>query len=105
MDAIYIICIVVLLFVVFFLARKLYKFSLIILNVESAIEESLDLLNERYAKIVSIAEKPIFFDSVEIREVISEIQASHEAILAIANRLTYDSGLKSELKEENTEEK
>lgn len=102
-EQIYITCICILLAFVFFLSYKLYQFSLLILGVESAIEDSLDILNERYAKINEIAEKPIFFDSVEVRQVIAEIKASHDAILLIANRLTYDIGLKSELKKENQE--
>jgi hypothetical protein len=102
-DQIYILCICILLAFIFFLLYKLYSFSLIILQVESAIEESLDVLNERYSKINKIAEKPIFFDSVEVRQVISEIKASHDAILTIANKLTYDIGLGSELKKEDKE--
>tara|TARA_B100000287_G_C20492518_1_gene725722 strand:- start:91 stop:399 length:309 start_codon:yes stop_codon:yes gene_type:complete len=101
MEAIYITCIVVLLCVVFFLVHKLYKFSLIILSIEDALEDSLDILNEKYSKINEIAQKPVFFDSVEVREVISEIKASHEAILIIANKLTYGVGLESEFKEED----
>tara|TARA_B100001113_G_C20527554_1_gene370173 strand:- start:125 stop:337 length:213 start_codon:yes stop_codon:yes gene_type:complete len=69
--------------------------------MESALEESLDILNEKYYKINEIAQLPVFFDSVEIRQVISEIKASHDAILLVANKLTYESGLKSEPKEEN----
>ena len=74
---------------------------MIILQVESAIEESLDILDEKYSKMSEIASTPIFFDSVEIRQVVSEIKSSHDAILVIANKLTYGSGLSSELKEKN----
>ena len=101
MEVIYITCIVVLLCAVFFLSRKLYKFSLIILRFEDALEESLDILDSKYKRINEIAQKPVFFDSVEIREVISEIKSSHEAILLVANKLTYGTGLESELKKEN----
>lgn len=101
MEAIYITCIVVLLCVVFFLVHKLYRFSLIILSIEDALEDSLDILNEKYSKINEIAQKPVFFDSVEVREVISEIKASHDAILIIANKLTYGVGLESEFKKED----
>lgn len=103
MEAIYISCIVVLLCVVFFLVRKLYTFSLIILRIEDALEDSLDILNEKYSKINTIAQKPVFFDSIEIREVISEIKASHEAILIVANKLTYETGLESEFKKEDSQ--
>lgn len=101
MTVIYISCIVFLLCAVAFLTYKLYTFSLLILKMESALEESLDILNERYSMMNEIAQKPVFFDSVEVRQVISEIKASHEAILVVANKLTYESGLASELKEKN----
>ena len=98
---IYITCITALLCASVFLSYKLYKFSVIILRMETALEESLDILNERYSKMNEIAQKPVFFDSVEVRQVIAEIKACHEAILVDANKLTYDSGLQSELKEKN----
>ena len=99
---IYISCIVALLCTVIFLSYKLYKFSLLILRMETALEESLDILNKRYSTMNEIAQRPIFFDSVEIRQVIAEIKASHEAILIVANKLTYESGLQSEFKEKDS---
>ena len=71
--------------------------------MELAVEESLDILNERYEKMSEISRRPVFFDSVEVRQVISEIRASHEAILLIANKLTYEPGLRSEIKKENSQ--
>ena len=68
--------------------------------MEEALEESLDILNERYSKLNEILSTPVFFDSVEVRQVIAEIRASHEALLVIANKLTYQIGLDSELKKE-----
>ena len=101
MESIYIIFICVLLSFCILLAYKLYKFSILILNVENVIEESLDILNERYFKINEIAQKPVFFDSVEIRQTIAEIKASRDAVLLIANKLTYESGLSSDIKKED----
>ena len=95
-EQIYIFCIVLLLLLVLFLSYKLYRFSVIILTFEASLEESLDILNERYEKITEISQIPVFFDSVEIRQVIAEIKASHEAVLRVANKLTSDSGIKSE---------
>ena len=69
--------------------------------MEYALEESLDILNERYSKMNEIAQTPVFFDSVEVRQVIAEIKSCHEAILIVANTLTYDTGLKCELKEKS----
>jgi hypothetical protein len=65
------------------------------MDVEDAIEESLDILNERYGKMNEILEKPVFFDSVEVRQVIADIRECHRAILIIANKLTTNIGIES----------
>lgn len=100
-----------LLFVVFLLLfngillYKLYEYSLLILELEDAIEECLDQLNERYQSMGKILQQDVFFDSVEVRQVISDIKQSHESILQIANRLTSLPKVKSEIKEENKKNK
>ena len=63
------------------------KHAMIILEFQEKIENSLDILDEKYASISSILEKPVFFDSLEIREVIKDISSSRDAILHIANDL------------------
>ena len=89
-----------------FLGWKLYQFSIVIIDVEDAVEESLDILNEKYGKMNEILEKPVFFDSVEIRQVIADIRDCHSAILIIANKLTRKIGTKSaETEEENSKKK
>ena len=87
-----------------FLVWKLYSFSIILLDVEDAIEESLDILDERYKNINKILQKPVFFDSIEVRQVIEEIRISHTALLTIANKLTKNIRRESEQRiEENKE--
>ena len=78
-----------------FLGWKLYQFSIVLMDVEDAIEESLDILNESYGSMNSVLEKPVFFDSVEIRQVIADIRECHSAILIIANKLTRKIGTES----------
>ncbi len=86
-----------------FLAWKLYQFSIIIINVEDTVEETLDILNEKYGKMNEILQRPVFFDSVEIRQVITDIKDCHSAILMIANKLTLQTGIKGgEVKKENS---
>ena len=63
------------------------KHAMIILTFQEKIEESLDILDEKYNSISIILEKPVFFDSIEIREVIRDISTSRDAILYIANNL------------------
>jgi hypothetical protein len=81
------------LFVIIFLSLclcvSLYyvvKFSLIILRVEDAIEESLDIIDERYKSISSVLEIPIFYDSPQIRQVVNDIKVTRDTLLLIANK-------------------
>ena len=103
-EQIYILCIAFLIALLLFVAYKLYKFSVLILELEESIEDSLDILNYHYGKINEILDKPIFFDSVEIRQVVNDIRSCHSAVMAVANKLTFDAGIQSEFKEKNTEE-
>ena len=64
------------------------KFALIIIGTQEAVEESLDLLNDSYGKINEILQRPLFYDSVEVRRVLLEIKKSHNAVLLVANKLT-----------------
>lgn len=61
------------------------KFALKLLKITDAIEESLDILDIRYASISKILEIPIFYDSPQIRQVLSDVRESREAILYVAN--------------------
>jgi len=64
------------------------KFALIIINIQQTIEESLDILDEKYAIISNILNIPIFYDSKEIKDVLKEIKGVKDAILYIAQKLT-----------------
>ena len=69
---------------------------MIILDIETAIEECLDLLDQKYKNMSEVVQKPIFFDSVEVRQVISDIKDCHNSVLVVANKLTRQSGMISE---------
>ena len=79
---------VFLLIIVSVLIYKLYQYSIIILDLEESIEDSLDVLNERYISLGKILEKEIFFDSVEVRQAVADIKASHDSIIRVANIIT-----------------
>lgn len=83
LEILLIICSVLLIISIYFN----YKFGIIIINLQDEIEECLDALDERYSTFAKILEKPVFFDSVEIRQVIQEIKHSQDLILKIANKL------------------
>jgi hypothetical protein len=64
----------------------LAKFSLIILRIQEAIEESLDVIDERYQSISKILEIPLFYDSPQIRQVINDIKITRDTLLKVAKR-------------------
>lgn len=66
----------------------LYRFASIILDVEDAIEVSLDVLDEKYMNMTKTLEKPIFFDSVEVRQCVSDINECRYSIYQIAKLFT-----------------
>jgi hypothetical protein len=65
-----------------------YRLARIIFKFEDAIEESLDDLDTRYRTMSEILQRPVFFDSIEVRQVIAEIGQSRDTILKIANRFS-----------------
>ena len=64
-----------------------YKFGVTIINMQESIEGCLDILDERYKTMSEISERPVFFDSSEIRQVVNDIAASRDAILVVASHL------------------
>jgi hypothetical protein len=64
----------------------LAKFSLIILRIQEAIEESLDVIDERYQSISKILEIPLFYDSPQIRQVVNDIKITRDTLLKVAKR-------------------
>ena len=100
-EAIYIACICVLLVFCLFLLKKVYEFSVLIIGIEDTLEECLAILDEKHQSINKVLEIPIFFDSIEVRQVLSDIKDSHNAVVAVANKLTNETGIKGEPKEEN----
>lgn len=64
------------------------KFAILIIKIEDSIETSLDKLDKRYASMDKIMQRPLFYDNQEIRSVMSDIDASREAILEVANSIT-----------------
>ena len=71
----------------FVTVRYMFKFARIIIRMQEAVEVSLDTLDEKYQTMSQVLEKPVFFDSIEVRQVISDISDSRDSILFIANQL------------------
>jgi len=78
-------------FILILLSISIYfnvKHGIIILKMQDTIERSLDALDSNYKRISEILETPVFFDSVEVRQVLSEIKSARNSILYVANQLT-----------------
>lgn len=69
------------------------KLGQVILVTEESIEDCLDILDERYASLSKILEKPLFYDSQEVRAAVEELKTSKDAILCVANKLIENFGL------------
>ncbi len=61
-----------------------YKIGVTILDIQDTIEDSLDELDNRYASMSEVLERPIFFDSMEIRQVVSDISRCRDSVLRVA---------------------
>ena len=62
-----------------------YKFARNILKIEDAITDSLDLLDKKYNSVNKILEIPLFYDSPQVRQVITDIRSARDSILTAAN--------------------
>ena len=61
------------------------KFGRIILSVQDSVEDSLDILDKRYASISRVLQIPLFYDSPEIKRVHEDIKACKDTVLQVAN--------------------
>ena len=64
--------------------KKSYEFGRTILELQDAIEDSLNTLNERVDSVSKILEIPLFFDSPEIRRVHEDVKTSRDTIRRVA---------------------
>jgi|TARA_E500000305_G_C3965947_1_gene209508 hypothetical protein len=100
-EYILIACVLLLLVLLAFVSYKLFKFSIIIIEFEDNIEECLDLLDKKYSSMSEVLEIPVFFDSVEVRKVINDINACRDSLVIVANKLTKNTRSEIETEEKN----
>ena len=72
------------------------KFALIIIRTKEAIEESLDLIDQKYQNISKILEIPIFYDSKEIKSVVLDLEDLKDNFLYIANQMAGEINIEEE---------
>ena len=64
------------------------KFAILILNLQDAVEDSLTKINGNYESISEILERPLFYDSPEVRQVLRDVTDVRNSIFLIANTLS-----------------
>ena len=64
-----------------------YKFGRALIRMEDALEQALDRLDERYESISKVLEIPLFYDSPQIRQVVSDIKECQQSIIYVANEI------------------
>ncbi len=77
------------------------KHGILILKLTAAIEDVLDVLDEKYSSISKVLEIPLFYDSPQIRNVVEDIRHCRDSLLQSANRLTNVQQEHDEKKEDN----
>jgi hypothetical protein len=58
--------------------------------MQEVIEESLDVIDEKYSNLSKILEIPLFYNNTEIKNAIKEVQETRDVLLYIANQLVED---------------
>lgn len=66
------------------------KFAIIIIRMQEVIEDSLDIIDEKYSNLSKILEIPIFYNNTEVKNAIREVQETRDVLLYIANQLVED---------------
>ena len=64
------------------------KFAIIIIDFQENIENCLDEIDNQYNNISKILEIPIFYDSPEVKRVLSNLEDARNSLLYVANELT-----------------
>lgn len=78
-----------------------YKLGKTMLRIQDNIEISLDELDQIYGRISKILDIPVFFDSIEVRQVIADINNARNVVLKIADNLSNVTKDEDDTQEEN----
>ena len=75
------------------------KFALIIIKMQDSIEDCLDEIDNKYNNISNILEIPIFYDSPEVKRVLSDIKDVKASLMYVANTLTNSNILEDDIQQ------
>ena len=75
------------------------KFALIIIKMQDSIEDCLDEIDNKYNNISNILEIPIFYDSPEVKRVLSDIKDVKDSLMYVANTLANSNILEDDIQQ------
>ncbi len=84
-------------------AYYMLKFAMDLIEIEDRLNQSISDIEESYRVFNDISKKPVFFDSLEIRQCIDEIVKTREALLRIVEDLRNIRDSRQNYKEESKE--
>ena len=64
------------------------KFAMTVLRVQDSLEVAINTIDEKYNNISEILQRPLFYDSPEVRRVLEEIGHTRDALHQIAYDLS-----------------
>ena len=99
------ISIVILLILLAISLYYLIKFGLIILEIQDAVEEAINVLDDRYDSMNDVIQTPLFYDSPEVKSVLRDLQDVKDSLLYVANTLTNSNNLEDDEQQYEQSEK
>lgn len=65
-----------------------YKLFKSMMSLEDQVQESLDIIDSCYARLHNALQTPVASDDPTVKEVVSSVMESRDALLLIANKIT-----------------
>ena len=81
---------IILTFLTGFFAYYSFKFGMVIIRIQDRLQDSLDIMDEKHINITEILQRPLFYDSPEVRQVLWDIDDARKALHIIALELSKD---------------
>tara|TARA_Y100000992_G_C20897280_1_gene319196 strand:+ start:111 stop:401 length:291 start_codon:yes stop_codon:yes gene_type:complete len=69
---------------ILFLIKKLYDIGIKTIQLEDETDNAITVIEDKYKKMSEILNRPVFFDSVEVRQVVNDIYECQVALYKIA---------------------
>lgn len=88
--------IVILIIVLLFVSYKCFKFAVLLIDIQDSVQNAIDVLDAKHQSIHNILQRPLFYDSQEIRQVVKDIEEAKNSIHNIALKLTKDFSVDSD---------